>query len=342
MEVHFSFRQSYQGSKSMATRTSDYVTDVSARDAAASTPTTLVAGRVIRHISWGAIVAGVAIALVTMLALNMLGLALGAATINPATDATPVEPGLGTGAMIWLAASNLISLFLGGYVAGRMSGLANDTDGAIHGLVTFGAVVLLGLTVATTTIGNIANTVVNAAAATVSTVGQAAAEVAPEVADALNLRDTTLQSIQADVSTMFRNNANGATAVQTDATNANNTANQTTTNTTTVPGLDELELNRSVSSFLMNPSPTEEDRTNLVNMLVERTGVTQQEATEMVNRWETSFTELRTNVEEVARTVAQQAADTTAALAGAVFAALVIGAFAAGAGGMVGTPGGKI
>jgi len=326
----------------MATRTSDYVADVSARDVAASTPTTLVAGRVIRHISWGAIIAGIAIALVTMLALNMLGLAVGAATIDPATDPTPVEPGLGTGAMIWLAASNLISLFLGGYVAGRMSGLANDTDGAIHGLVTFGAVVLLGLTVTTSAIGSLATTVINAAAATVSTVGQAAAEVAPEVADALNIRDTTLQSIQADVSTMFRNN-NGATAVQTDATD--NTANQTTANnttTTTVPSLDELELNRSVSSFLMNPSPTEEDRTNLVNMLVERGGVTQQEAETMVARWETTFTELRTNVEEVTRTVAQQAADTTSALAGAVFAALIIGAFAAGAGGMVGTPGGKI
>jgi hypothetical protein len=302
---------------------------------------------VIRHISWSAIIGGIAIALVTMLALNMLGLAVGAATVNPATDATPIEPGLGTAGMIWLAASNLISLFLGGYVAGRMSGLANDTDGAIHGLVTFGAVVLLGLTVATTAVGNLANTVINAAAQTVSTVGQAAANVAPEVADALNIRDTTLQSIQADVSTMFRNN-NGATAVQTDTTNnannannaANNNVNQTTT--TTVPSLDELELNRSVSTFLMMDSPTDEDRTNLVNMLVERTGVTEQEARDMVARWETSFTELRTNAEEVARNVAQTAADTTAALAGAVFAALVIGAFAAGVGGMVGTPGGKI
>jgi hypothetical protein len=323
----------------MATRTSEFVTDVP-RDAVASTPTTLVTGRVIRHISWSAVIGGIAIALVTMLALNMLGLAVGAATINPATDATPVEPGLGAGAMIWLAASNLISLFLGGYVAGRMSGLANDTDGAIHGLVTFGVVVLLGLTVATTALGNLANTVINAAAATVSTVGTAAANVAPEVADALNIRDTTLQSIQADVSTMFRNN-NSATVVQTDATDANN-ANQSTTPTTTVPSLDELELNRSVASFLMMDSPTDEDRTNVVNMLVERTGVTEQEAQAMVARWETSFTDLRNNAEEVARNVAQAAADTTTALAGAVFAALVIGAFAAGAGGMVGTPGGKI
>lgn len=326
----------------MATRTSEYIADVS-RDAAAVTPTTLVTGRVIRHISWSAIIGGIAIAIVTMLALNMLGLAVGAATVNPATDATPVAPGLGTAGMVWLAASNLISLFLGGYVAGRMSGLANDTDGAIHGLVTFGAVVILGLTVATTTLGNLANTVINATAQTVATVGQAAANVAPEVADALNIRDTTLQSIQADVSTMFRNNNTTATTVQNNTTDANNTANQnTTTPTTTVPSLDELELNRSVASFLMMDSPTDEDRANVVNMLVERTGVTEQEAQTMVARWETSFTELRTNAEEVARNAAQTAADTTTALAGAVFAALVIGAFAAGIGGMVGTPGGKI
>ncbi|MFN8373335.1 MAG: hypothetical protein U0694_10735 [Anaerolineae bacterium] len=326
----------------MATTTREYITD-GPRPIVAETPTTLVSGRVIRHISWGAVVAGAAIALLTMLALHMLGLAIGAATINPAIDPTPVEPGLGTAAMIWLAASNLISLFLGGYVAGRMSGIANDTDGAIHGLVTFSVVVLLGLTVVTTAIGNIANTVVSAAAQTVSTVGQAAAEVAPEVADALNIRDTTLQSIQADVSTMFRS-ANGSTAVQTNTTEANNTDTQTTTNTptTTVPGLDELELNRAVSSFLMSASPTEEDRANLVTMLVERGGVTQQEAETMVARWETTMTELRTNAEEMARDAAQRAADTTTALAGVVFAALIVGAFAAGIGGMVGTPGGKI
>jgi hypothetical protein len=330
-------RYMFQGSKTMTTRASDYV-QTPVHEEVKVYPTTVVGER-LRRISWGAIVAGIAISLVTMLALNMLGLAVGAATVNPATDATPVEPGLGTAGMIWLAASNLISLFLGGYVAGRMSGMVNDTDGAIHGLVTFGVVVLLGLTVATTALGSLANTVINAAAQTVSTVGQAAAEVAPEVADALNIRDTTLQSIQADVSTMFRNN-NSATAVQTDATDANNQT--TTTPTTTVPSLDELELNRSVASFLMMDSPTDEDRNNVVTMLVERTGVTEQEAQAMVARWETSFTELRTNAEEVARNVAQAAADTTAALAGAVFAALVIGAFAAGVGGMVGTPGGKI
>jgi len=332
----------------MATRTNEFIADVP-REAVAVTPTTsIVAGGIIRRISWGAVIGGIAISLVTMLALNMLGLAVGAATVNPATDATPVQPGLGAGAMIWLAASNLISLFLGGYVAGRMSGLANDTHGAIHGLVTWGVVVLLGLTVATSALGSLTNTVINAAAQTVSTVGQAAANVAPAVADSLNIRDTTMQSIQADVSTAFRQN-NGSTAVQngTTTTDTNNTTNNTAntnnvSGTTTVPSLDELELNRSVANFLMMDSPTDTDRQNLITMLSERTGVSQQEATDTVARWETSFTELRTNAEEAARQAAQTAADTLTALAGAVFAALVIGAFAAGAGGMVGTPGGRI
>jgi hypothetical protein len=317
----------------MTTRTSDYV------------PVTPITREVVdvrpaevtthyHRFSWTAIVAGVIISLVTMFALNMLGLAIGAATVNPAVEAEPVA-GLGTGAMIWLAASNLISLFLGGVVAGRMSGLRNDTDGAIHGLATFGAVILLGLTVATTSVGGIANSVLNAAGQAVGGATQAAAQVAPEVAEALNVQTTTLDSIQSDVSTMFRQ----ATATTTTADDA---VTQEIASARTVPSLDELELNRSVATYLMNGAPTAEDRTALVTMLTERTGISQTDADAMVTRWETSFAEVRANAEEVARNAAQAAADTVTALAGAVFAAMVIGAFAAGIGGMVGTPGGKI
>src|SRR5688572_27597440 len=98
----------------------------------------------IRRISWGAILAGVAISLVVMLMLNMLGLSIGAATVNPTTEAEPAA-GLAAGSMIWVAATNLLALFAGGFVAGHMSGLFDDTDGLLHGLVTWAVVTLISV-----------------------------------------------------------------------------------------------------------------------------------------------------------------------------------------------------
>ena len=59
-------------------------------------------------------------------------------------------------------------------------------------------------------------------------------------------------------------------------------------------------MNRAVSNFLMMDSPTDTDRQNLITMLSERTGISQQEATDTVARWETSFAELRTNAAALA------------------------------------------
>src|SRR5256714_12650325 len=86
------------------------------------------------RISWGAIFAGAIIALATQLLLTLIGTAVGLATLNPATGQNPSSTTLGIGAVIWLVISSLLSLFLGGYVAGRLGGTFN---GWLHGLATW-------------------------------------------------------------------------------------------------------------------------------------------------------------------------------------------------------------
>jgi hypothetical protein len=66
-----------------------------------------------RRTSWGAILAGVVLALVVQIALNMLGLSIGASTINPISEADPIEPALGTAALMWIGGTILLSLFAG-------------------------------------------------------------------------------------------------------------------------------------------------------------------------------------------------------------------------------------
>jgi hypothetical protein len=89
------------------------------------------------RISWGAIFAGAIIALATQLVLTLIGTAVGLATLNPATGQNPSGTTLGIGAGVWLVISSLVSLFLGGYIAGRLGGTFN---GWLHGLATWATV----------------------------------------------------------------------------------------------------------------------------------------------------------------------------------------------------------
>src|SRR5438105_13848852 len=102
--------------------------------------------------SWGAVFAGVITALATQLVLTLIGVAIGLATLSPATGERPSGNALGAGAGIWLVVSSLISLFLGGYIAGRLGGTFN---GWLHGLTTWGTVTILTIMLLTTAVGNL-------------------------------------------------------------------------------------------------------------------------------------------------------------------------------------------
>jgi len=59
----------------------------------------------INQISWGAVLAGVVVALVTQIVLNMLGIGIGAATLDPVAGDSPSATSFSIGAAIWFAFS---------------------------------------------------------------------------------------------------------------------------------------------------------------------------------------------------------------------------------------------
>jgi hypothetical protein len=107
------------------------------------------------RISWGAIFAGAIIALAMQLVLTLIGTAVGLATLNPATGQNPSGTTLGIGAGFWLVISSLVSLFLGGYIAGRLAGTFN---GWLHGLATWAVVTMLTIALLTTAAGGLIGT----------------------------------------------------------------------------------------------------------------------------------------------------------------------------------------
>jgi ABC-type multidrug transport system fused ATPase/permease subunit len=105
---------------------------------------------VISHVSWGAIFAGAVVVLVVQLTLAMLGLGIGLYTMGPGEGPTAA---LGIGALIWWVVSAIIALFLGGWVASRLSGIQTRTDGMLHGFVTWGLASLVTVFLMTSTVG---------------------------------------------------------------------------------------------------------------------------------------------------------------------------------------------
>src|SRR5688572_2691062 len=100
-----------------------------------------------RHVSWSAIAAGLAVAMVVQIVLTMLGVSIGAATIQPLEENNPVE-GLGIGAGIWWFITGLISLFVGAFVAGRLAGVFRKKDGALHGFLMWSTATVVAFSIA--------------------------------------------------------------------------------------------------------------------------------------------------------------------------------------------------
>lgn len=110
----------------------------------------------IRRNSWGAIFAGALTALAVAFLLNLLGLGIGLSSIDPMTESDPLA-GLGAGTTIWWGLSNLAALFVGGMVAGRMSGFSSSADGGIHGFLAWALYALITFYFLTSTVGSVMN-----------------------------------------------------------------------------------------------------------------------------------------------------------------------------------------
>lgn len=135
---------------------------------------------VARRFSWGAIIAGTIIALVTWLTLSLLGLAIGLSTVNPASGGVPLT-GLGIGAAIWWILIGIVSLFAGGWSAARLSGVFRRSDGAMNGILTFGLTSLIMVYFVTSSVGTIIGGAFGVLRTGVTAAGQAFSAVAPQI-----------------------------------------------------------------------------------------------------------------------------------------------------------------
>ncbi len=268
------------------------------------------------RISWGAVFAGAIVAVTVGTMLNVLGVAIGATTIDPAAaGGTPSASTIGIASGIWLLVANLIGLAVGGYVAARLSGTADGTDGILHGLSVWAVGFLISAVLLGNIIAGTANTAFRGLSSVVSgvssTAGEAARTAAPSVANAVNpqaLQDR-LQS-----------------ALQTGGNPAQMTSDQR-----------RAEMTQIIGSRVTSGSFEGNARDRLTQLVAAEYNLSPQQAGERITQLEAQAQQTATETAARARQAADAAANAAATSAYFIFAALLLGAIAAVLGARAGT-----
>jgi hypothetical protein len=122
------------------------------------------------RVKWTAVWAGLVVGMSTQLLLTLLGLAIGAWSID-LKDAQPAG-GIPLGAGLWTGLSLLLSAFIGAYVTARLSGSSARSDGMYHGAVVWGVTWLAFAWLTTTALSVMLGGVFSALGSAVQTTGQ--------------------------------------------------------------------------------------------------------------------------------------------------------------------------
>ncbi|NJC25696.1 TIGR04086 family membrane protein [Neolewinella antarctica] len=311
------------------------------------------------RVRWGAILAGALVALVVTVALNLLGLGIGFASINPTTEANPFS-GIGIGAIIWYVVASLIALYAGGFVAGKMSGFPKASNAGLHGLLSWALFTLVSLYLFTTAVGRVVSGVGSAISSVTSGVTNAVGAAVPNNLDA-KIGDLIDQNTNTNITfSDIRNEAYQLLEdtdkasldpdnLRQDANQVGNAAQRNADDVANSPYAAGKEINGVLDRIQAKGGKVVDaaDKDAFINVLVNRSDMSEAEARDAVNGWssriETQANKISSSVEqgmeqagETAKVVGGDVADglSTAALLG--FVGLLLGALAAYFGGASG------
>lgn len=229
------------------------------------------------RLSWGAVFAGLIVATVLQLALSLLGFALnflGWSAGDPLAS-------LGIGTLVWLIATAIITLFIGGLITGHLARFHSRRDRALHGLVLWGLSTLMASWLIWKAFSFIMGGAVNLAGGALSTTAGALASGVAQAggAAAEQVGGLDLGAIEGEIETALQQTENpalqpdslGARAEQVRAAASSPQSNQSL-------AAEIAEQIRSTAG--------QARREDLVNLTVARTGLSEAEAERMIDRIE--------------------------------------------------------
>jgi hypothetical protein len=258
----------------------------------------------LRRISWGAIIGGAVAAISILLLLNLLGVGIGASTIDPMEGDQPGK-GMAIGAGIWFILSFLVALAVGGWASGRLLGVPNRKDGMLHGFITWGVTSMVLLWALTSAIGGLIGGATSILGRTATLAGKGAKSAAPAVSgivqQATGMTPQDIQRQAGDVAS-------------------------------------EPSFQSFVSGVLRDGQVNPQDRANLARVISQRRGISQADADAQITQWQEQLAQTKQQLGQKAVQAEDKAASGVSRAALVSFAALLLGAIAATVGGGLGSP----
>lgn len=299
--------------------------------------------------SWSAVFAGAILSLVIYLVLSVLGSAIGASVVDPLHDQNPLR-GFSFAAGAWLLVTTVISLIAGAYFAGRSA----PAQGWLHGVLTWAIVTLATTYLLTAAAGSIVSGAGSVVGKGFAVAGEGAAKATPAVAEKAKSElqergiDLDFDKLRTQLETLLRQSGKPELdpskleqQTQQQAQQAQTAAQQGAEQ----PQRADDELVRWFQHVKQSAQPTlaAADKEALVNIIVARTGKSQEEAQQIADNYERTynqavaqFQQAKDQAEQKARSMADAAAKQFQRAAWWTFAIMVVGAVIAGAAGNLG------
>lgn len=293
----------------------------------ANTDRTLVRDR-LRHVSWGAIFAGLIAAIALQILLGFLGVALGLTILDPSDPAGSIS-GWGIATGIYVIVVQLVSLFIGGYIAAQLSPARTTQTAMLHGVSIWGLATILMVWLG----GNMVGTAVGGLTSAISAAGGGAAQaVQAVIPDNINLPEVSYEALPESIQQTLQQNGITPANFQQELRSAYNQV--------VSPGERRQLMQRlreTVTSILQNPTQApeeveqtinevfgqggilgEEDLTEMQNALQRQLNLSPQETGQIVNQVQQAIQELRSTVQEGVQKARQQAVDAAEATSSAI------------------------
>ncbi|WP_447978775.1 hypothetical protein [Candidatus Nitrospira bockiana] len=153
------------------------------------------------RIRWGAIFAGFVVGVAVQMMLTLLGLAIGAWSVDVQdTDAARSIP---IGTAVWSGISMLVAAFIGGYVAARMAGATDRGDGLYHGAVVWGFNWLVFAWLATTAMSFMIGGVFNVFGSAIQSLSQGVGSTVARLAQSTNV-NLSMEDVRRQVESVLQ------------------------------------------------------------------------------------------------------------------------------------------
>lgn len=265
----------------------------------------------LHRVSWGAIFAGAVTAVALTALMGLLGLAIGFDSFEVGEDTLG---GIPTPTAVWWAVTSIIATGIGAFVAGRLAGIPHSMTGALHGLAVWAVASLFTLWLASTAAGaalgaasSVATTTARVAAGAVGTVGGAAVDAGGAVAPGEEQMGEARSRVEREASDIL----DAAGIGQGELQQAQQAGGEAARNIAMRPGTAGAEIDRLIADLFEGPdavlSPQQRDQ--LVDELSQRSGVSEQEAEQIADRWQAQAAAARDQTTETAGRVEDRAGE---------------------------------